>query len=120
MMSSEVEACTRALMEAIRNSVEYRNFEQCREQVRRQPELRKIIDEFRRETYLLQNSNSSLDLADEMKRLYEKRREIRKNKVVSDYLSAEVGICRMLQKISMEVMNVTDLELDGLADVISV
>ncbi|MDO5344469.1 MAG: YlbF family regulator [Lachnospiraceae bacterium] len=119
-MDHTVEACTRALLEAIRNSQEYKNFEKIKEDMEGKPEERKKVDDFRRKAYLLQNSNSSIDLLDEMNRLAFERQEMRKDRLAAEYLSCELSLCRMLQKISMEVMNVTDIQLDALKDAIIV
>lgn len=118
-MSDQVEKCTQALIEAIRESREYKEFEKSKAAVAAQPELRAQIDEFRRKTYLMQNSEQSVDLFQEMKRLFEERQELRRNTVISRYLSTELRMCRMLQLISMDVMNVTDLEIEGFEDAIS-
>lgn len=119
-MDHSVEECTRALLEAIRNSEEYKNFEKTKAEIEGKPEERKQVDDFRRKAYLMQNSDSSIDLLEEMTRLACERQELRKNQLVTDYLSSELSLCRMLQRISMEVMNVTDIQLDALNDAIIV
>lgn len=117
-MRNEVEKCTQALIEAIRESKEYKEFEKSKTAVAEHPELRGQIDEFRKKIYLLQNSDTSIDLFGEMNRLFVERQELRRNTVISRYLTTELRMCRMLQSISMEVMNVTDLEIDGFEDAI--
>lgn len=119
-MDHTVEECTRALLEAIKNSGEYKNFEQAKAQIEGKPEARRKVDEFRKKAYLLQSSDSSIDLLDEMNRLAFERQELRKNEVVTNYLASELALCRMLQRISLEVMNVTDIQIEALKDVISV
>ncbi len=115
-----VEQCTQELMEAIRSSEEYLDFEEKKKVIAAHPELRSQIDEFRRKVYLLQNSDASMDLLEDMGRMFRERERVYKNVLVGDYLKAELRICRILQKISMEVLNVTDVEIDGFEDVISV
>lgn len=119
-MDHTVEECTRALLEAIRNSEEYKNFEKAKAQIDGKPEERKKVDDFRRKAYLLQSSDSSIDLLDEMNRLAFERQELRKDEAVANYLSSELAVCRMLQRISLEVMNVTDFQIEALKDIISV
>ena len=119
-MKDTIETCTQALMDAIRNSEEYKDFEKSKLEIAKHPELRQQMDEFRKNIYLLQNSDVSIDLLDEMGRLFQKRTELYKNPLLADYLSSELRICRILQRISMEVMNVTDVEIDAFADVISI
>ena len=47
-MDRIVEECTRALLEAIRNSEEYKNFEKAKAEIAGKPEERKQVDDFRR------------------------------------------------------------------------
>ena len=117
---NDVTECTRTLLEAIRKSQAYRDFEQSKKKIKEHPELKQKIDDFRKRVYLLQNSDSSLDVMDEMQRLYLERQELKKNVMVDEYLSSELRVCRMLQKISMEVMNVTDVELEPFEDMIKI
>lgn len=119
-MDHTVEECTRALLEAVRNSEEYKNYEKIKAEIEGKPEARKKVDDFRQKAYLLQSSNSSIDLLDEMNRLAFERQELRKDRLVTEYLSSELSLCRMLQRISMEVMNVTDFQLEALKDVITI
>lgn len=119
-MIDAVEKCTKELMEAIRTSREYMDFEEKKQEIAQHPELRGQIDDFRRKIYLLQNSDASFDLMEDMGRMFRERTELYKNTLIADYLKAELRICRILQKVSMEVMNATDVEIYGFEDVISV
>ena len=118
-MKDGIESCTKALIEAIQNSDEYKEFEKNKIRIREYPELRGQIDEFRKRAYLLQNSESSIDLLDEMGCLLKERQELYKNTLISDYLISELNICRILQRVSMEIMSVTDVEITDFEDVIS-
>ena len=119
-MSEKVEACKKALMDAIRESEEYRQYEESKAEVARYPELHRQIDDYRRDVYLLQNSNQANDVSAEMQRMFFRRQELCKNEVVRRYITRELSMCRMLQNISMDVMSVTNLELDAFEDVISI
>lgn len=119
-MNEKVEACKEALMDAIRESEEYRKYEESKAEVAEHPQLRSQIDEYRRDVYLLQNSGHASDVAEEMQRMFQRRQELCKNEVISRYITRELSMCRMLQSISMDVMSVTNLELDGFEDAISI
>lgn len=120
LMRDAIEKCTQDLMEAIRNSEEFKDFEKSRAEMAKYPELRQQVNEFRKRIYLLQNSDVSIDLMDEMSRLFQEREELYRNQLAAEYLASELRICRILQGISMEVMNVTDVEIDAFEEVISV
>lgn len=117
-MKNTVDECTRALLEAIRESKEYKDFERCKAIMEGQDEARARADAFRKKVYLMQDSNCSIDRLDEMARLSRERQELRKDKMVSEYLATELALCRMLQRISLQILNVTDIQLEALEDAI--
>lgn len=119
-MDKTVEQCKGALLEAIRNSEEYRTFEENKDRIEKNPELKQQAQAFRRRVFLMQNSAESIDMLDEMNRLFATRTELYQNPVIAEYLTSELRLCRMLQKISMEVMGSTDLELESFEDVIPI
>ncbi len=117
---STVSECKKQLLCAIRESKEMRRFETARDALKNHDAEREQIDAFRKRVFLLQNSNESIDMLDEMTGLFQVREELHENPLVGEYLDAELDLCRMLQRISMDVMNITDLELDSFSDIIPV
>ena len=118
-MNDTIENCTKELLTAIKSSEEYRKFEEKKKEIREYPEFKVQIDEFRKRVYLLQNSDSSIDLLEEMSRLLQERQELYQNPLIFEYLTSELNLCRILQRISMAILNVTDMEIDSFEDVIS-
>lgn len=114
----EVERCTRELSEALRKSKAYEAFRKASSKLKEKPELKAQIDGFRRRNYLVQNSGHGEDLFEEMVKLEKEYEELRKNPLVSEYLVAELHVCRMLQRSSMEIMTAIDLEIQDFAEVI--
>lgn len=119
-MQDAIETCKRQLLEAIRDSEEYREFEKNKRKLASHPELRGQVDDFRKRIYLLQNSEESVDVMEEMSRMFRERSELYKNSLAANYLLSELSICRILQQVAMEVLTVTDIEIDGFEDVISI
>lgn len=117
-MNDRIEKCTRDLLEALRECEEYKTFEENKERMKEHPELRSKMDAFRKKVYLIQNSNTPMDRLDEMSKLFKERQEIYGEPLVAEYMEAELHMCRILQKISMEIMGVTKVELDAFDDVI--
>lgn len=117
-MNDQIEKCTRDLLEALKECEEYKIFEENKERMKGHPELRSKMDEFRKKVYLIQNSNTPIDMLDEMSKLFKERQEIYKEPLVAEYIEAELHMCRILQKISMEIMGVAKVELEAFNDVI--
>lgn len=99
------------LVEAIGNSEEFIRFKSIREKVHGFPELERQIMEFRRENYLLQNSQGKVDLFDETDRIEREYKEFRENPMVSEYLSAENDICTIVQQINWRLIEELDFEV---------
>lgn len=97
-----------ALVAAIRESSEYRNFQEAEQQVIRVPGLEDRIREFCWKNYEIQNSGAE-DLYERMEEFENQYREFRKNPVVSQYLESELRMCRLLQEINAEITNVVNL-----------
>ena len=118
-MKDTIENCTQALVEAIRNSDEYKEFEENKAQMKEHPELRAQMDEFRKKMYLLQNSDSSIDLLEEMSSLFKERQELYKNPLIADYLASEIHMCRIIQRVSMELFSLANVEIEAFENLIS-
>ena len=97
-MNGKVEACKEALMDAIRESEEYLQYEESKAEVAGHPELHHLIDDYRRDVYLLQNSSQGNDVSEEMQRMFARRHELCKNEIIHRYITRELSMCRMLQK----------------------
>lgn len=97
-MAEYQEALTRFL-EEIKETEVYKEYQRQKEKVNRFPELKKKIDEFRLRNFELQNMTMGDELfnkIEDFEREYEKFRE---DPLVSDFLAAELGFCRMMQHI---------------------
>ncbi len=114
-MRDNVEIYTTSLIHAIHDSREYREFEAIKRQLRDNPELKRKINEYRRDTYRLQNYGNVDTLYHEMEEFRNKNAEFRKDPLVTEYLRCELAVCRMLQKIATTVVESVDLELDDVA-----
>ena len=93
----------------LRQTEEYRTYEERRDRVREYPGLMDEINEFRKRNYLMQKSEGELfDKIDAFAREYE---EFRSNPVVDQYLRAELAVCRMVQNIYTEIAEAIDVEI---------
>ena len=83
------------MVQAIRNTDAYLEYQKQLARVKEQPELKRQIDEFRTRNFELQTSkDTNFDKLDQFTRENEAFRE---NPLVSDFLAAELAFCRMMQ-----------------------
>ena len=84
------------MVQAIRNTDAYLEYQKQLARVKEQPELKRQIDEFRTRNFELQTSkDTNFDKLDQFTRENEAFRE---NPLVSDFLAAELAFCRMMQE----------------------
>ena len=114
-MQDNVDIYTRALIRVIQDSREYREFCEAKRKIADMPELKKQINEYRKETFRLQNFGDEESLYDRIQEFNAQHVQFRRDPLVNEYLSSELAVCRMLQKISASVMESVDLELDDVA-----
>lgn len=98
------------LVTALRESPEYQQYEQMRARIHLDPEKEQQVNEFRRKSYLLQNSREPIDLFAEIDRLQQESAPLRAQPDVSEYLAAELALCRMVQHINYRIMQEIDFD----------
>lgn len=96
-----VNEAVKQLVDAIRNTDAYLEYQRQLVRVKEQPELKRQIDDFRTRNFELQTSkDTNFDKIDQFARENETFRE---NPLVSDFLAAELAFCRMMQEIGLFV-----------------
>lgn len=96
------------LIEAIAESDIYCEYLTQLERVKEQPELKNQIDDFRKRNYELQTGGDA-DF-DKIKQFEKENEDFRENPYVSDFLAAELAFCRMMQDISIRVVDAMRFE----------
>jgi len=105
---SNIDNAVEQIIDAILSSEEYRQYDLKRNQVKQYPELKAQIDEFRKRNYELQNSEDyAFDKIDAFEREYA---DFRENPLVSDFLAAELALCRMMQNINLRITEAMHFE----------
>ncbi len=99
-----------ALLTAITESDEYKNYQDVKARIHEKPELEKRVNEFRKRNYHLQNQKN-VDLFDEMDKLEREKSRIYENPLAAEYLTAELAFCRVIQKINWEFVEKLDFEV---------
>ncbi len=105
---SNIDNAVEHIIDAILSSEEYRQYDVQRNKVNQYPELKAQIDEYRKLNYELQNRKDyAFDKIDAFEREYAVFRE---NSLVSDFLAAELALCRMMQGINLRITEAMHFE----------
>ena len=105
---SKIDSAVGTFITAIMDTDEYREYDLQRNRVKKYPELKAQIDEYRRRNFLLQTrEDTAFEKIDQFEKEYEGFRE---NPLVSDFLAAELAFCRMIQGINMRITEAVHFE----------
>lgn len=116
----EIKQYTLQLSAALRRSDAYQALREADKKIKEKPELRKRVDAFRRQNYLLQNTENYDDLFADMQILENEYADIYKNSLIQEYLEAELQMCRTIRWCADEILTAVDLEIENFADVIEI
>ena len=96
------------LIQAIKSSKEYQEYQIELNRVKQLPELKKEIDDYRTKNFRLQ-TNKDTTMKD-IELFEEEYTDFIQNPFVADFLSAEVGFCRLMQKINIQITAALNFE----------
>lgn len=108
---TEMEAMEQAAetyIAAIRESEIYKTYRAELEKVKQFPALKEQIDEYRRRNFQMQ-SQTDIDF-DKLDRFEKEYEDFREQPLVSDFLGAELALCRMLQRFYMQITDAIEFE----------
>ena len=88
-----------ALLKAVRDSREYREYMKQEQLLDENPELKARVYQWRGNTFRLQNESDRGGLFEVAEQLYRESKELRKNPQVNAYLDAELALCKLMQRI---------------------
>lgn len=108
---SQIDEALKGLIQAIWEGEEYKRYQKIRAKVHERPELEQKIHEFRKKNYEVQNRADERALYDQVDGLEREGIEFRKDPLVNEYLTAELGICRLFQRINWELVQNIDFDL---------
>ena len=112
--NTEVDILTDSLCNAIVNSDEYRTYQKCFEEIKKDEELFSQVNNLRRSNFFSQNNNNGKMSYDEYHNLYNAIRIDRQNKLADEFLDAELDLIRMIQKINEKLISTVSFECDFL------
>lgn len=100
----EVQSEVNTLIEAIRNSEIFADFQLQKERLKEYPELKQQIDEYRDRNFELQTKCQANNLYDELERFQREYEQFREIPLVHDFLAAELAFCRMVQDVNAQIL----------------
>lgn len=106
----QISAKTADLIVAIRQSDEYKRYQEAREKLHEDPDLERAVHEFRKRNYQIQNSGN-VDLFNEVDHLDWENSQMIKNPVAEEYMAAEMAYCRVVQEINWRLIKGMDFEV---------
>lgn len=109
---SHVLQCTKRLAEAIQSSDEYRMYNETKDDIKGNLELRTKLNDYRIQNFKLQNNTDVEDYFNELDRIEQQYKELKKDPRIMNFLTAELRLCKMIQEINTTIVNLVDLELE--------
>ncbi len=98
---NNIDNATDEFIAAILKTEVYENYARELAKVKKQPELKAQIDEYRKRNFEFQsNADNDFGKLDRFEKEYE---GFRANPLVADFLAAELGLCRMMQRINARI-----------------
>ena len=110
MPMNKVDESLQCLIDSVLGSEEYMRYQDIKTKIKSEPEKEQAIHRFRKRNFLLQRNKDNIDLFSEIDKLEQEFAQFRREPLVEEYLSAEMAVCRMVQKINHELMAKIDLE----------
>ncbi|MCR5418268.1 MAG: YlbF family regulator [Lachnospiraceae bacterium] len=96
----------------IKQSAVYSEYMLQRDRLRKYPELKKQVDEYREKNFRLQTQTYPDQLFDEIDRFQKEHESFRENPVVKDFLAAELAFCRMMQNIHLKIVDAVSTDFE--------
>ena len=89
----------------IRETDVYKSYTMQLARLKKNPELYKQVNDYRKLNFEMQNAVQVEDLFDKME-----YKEFRENVIVDDFLKAELALCRMMQEINALIVDGLNFE----------
>lgn len=103
-----------ALLEALLTCDVYTNYLDKKEALDEEPEKKRQVNAFRKRNYEFRQSQYIENYDQELDRLSADLEELRKDRVVDEFFSAELSVCRLLQRLAADVVSSVDMDTDFL------
>ncbi len=112
---NRIEELTSNLIEAVKESNEYLQYQRLLAQVMEDGDLYFEINEFRKKSISIQ-LHADRNLLDVSSELYAEYNTLLADSLVTDFLSSEQAYCRLIREMNDRIMESLDLDIDFLED----
>lgn len=109
-MSGETSELIDRFANDLKKTVEYRDYEEKRERLKRNPEKWEKTNEYRKQRFLMQRDTN--DLFERMEEFEDRFAYIHKDSLIEDYLVAELTLCRLVQDMHVRIYAAIDIDVD--------
>ncbi len=109
-----IDQIKKELGEAILNSDEYKEYQELQREIDKNPDLKRVINEYRKRQFELQYNENIEDKFAATQNLSREYEEFNNQVLVRKYLDAEICLCRQIQDICMFVVGIVDFNMDFL------
>ena len=110
MEPNTIEESIKGLLEAIKESPEYLEFQKQSDILKKKPELKARVDTFRADNYKVQNECDSDNLFEVVEQMGKESAELRRHPEVD----AELALCKMMQRICIKLGEGIDIDVPGM------
>lgn len=110
----KIEELKAELKQAVLDSDEYREYKRLEVEVSKNANLKRAIDEFRRQNFEIQYNDEIQDIEENISQLEAKYTDIRNMGLAKSYFAAELCLCRLVQDICVSIVDVVDFDVDFL------
>lgn len=107
----KIRSSLEALISNIKNSEIYRNYEEVREAVSREPGLQARIDEYRKNNFLIQQNNEGEELLQKLEVFELETAAFRAEPLVDKFLCAERDFVKLKQDIDNRILSELDFSV---------
>ncbi len=108
---NDIVQATNEFVKYIKDSETYKKYMTENNKMKNYPELKKRVDEYRRNLYILQNTEDGDKLYDEVDKIEAEGESLRAIPLVNDFLGAELAFCRMMQNIYRQITAEVDFDM---------
>lgn len=111
---TEVKNLSEALAKAVVESEEYKHYLECSQELKKDADLYRRVNEMRRINFDIQNNEDILDVLEAAENLRQQYNELREMTQVRAFLNAEMSLGRMIQDIYRTVVKNVEFDLSFL------
>ncbi|MDD3218894.1 MAG: YlbF family regulator [Lachnospiraceae bacterium] len=110
---NNVDRCVDELIQAIKESDIYKDYEYSEKQLSEDSELKRQTDEFRAFSFHFNNQDQG-DMYEQSEEIQKRYAALRKNAKVNAYLESELALCKLLQRVSVRIDGEMGLNIPNL------